>query len=782
MIVSMKNRHSPSRRLLVSSMMMMLLVSLNLAERAWTDEKSQSDGPVNSRDATNSEKSESETKEAPIESFFSQTTVTATGTEVDVFTISTPVTVIRAEEIHRKIVNNAAELLVGYPGLDMNGVGPNQMRPIIRGQRGLRILFLENGLRMNNPRRQSDFGEITGLVPIESVETVEVVHGPASVLYGTDAIGGVLNLITKSPTFRTGSGLAGSFGINFGSDSNRRQASASLDGRQERFSYRIGLSRRQADHYHAAAGTFGEIRLDHEVPLLDSGLDDDSLSGVLGYGISDSREISLRLNRYRADQTGFGLVDPELLDDQSGVRIRILYPFQDFDRYTLGYQTSAGSGIFGDSYDIKFYYQKNKRQLANEIDINIGPIFPGAPDSAVFADTLNQTELETFGGRGEFVKVLKDRHVLTYGAEFFNDDSFNTDRSTTTTTLRFPGPPFEVIFESTDTVANAPNAKNSSYGVFLQDEILATERLKVTLGGRYQKVKTKAVATPDWDISGLDFDDDTFVGSVNMIYQVTDYLNVLGSFGSAFRAPSIIERLFNGPTPEGIGFQLLNPELTSERSENIDLGFKYRRRNAFMEAIYFQNDISDGIIQYFLSPSDIDGLAADTQDQIAQSGVEFVVQQRNIDRLRYKGLEVALGWRAATGLSIGGNFTFIDSERINSSNPPTGDAVGDKTNAYLRYETPESRYWFEYRVRRNESQAAVLDPNQPVPPVGEVLPSFTVHSLGGGVTLFERARYKHAVNFVIDNLTDELYAEFSNSTFFRPQQKRHITVAYSLQF
>lgn len=182
MIVSMKNRHSPSRRLLVNSMMMMLVVSLNLAERAWTDEKSQSDGAVNSRDGTNSEKSESETKEAPIESFFSQTTVTATGSEVDVFTISTPVTVIRAEEIHRKIVNNAAELLVGYPGLDVNGVGPNQMRPIIRGQRGLRILFLENGLRMNNPRRQSDFGEITGLVPIESVETVEVVHGPASVL------------------------------------------------------------------------------------------------------------------------------------------------------------------------------------------------------------------------------------------------------------------------------------------------------------------------------------------------------------------------------------------------------------------------------------------------------------------------------------------------------------------------------------------------------------------------------------------------------------------------
>ena len=145
-------------------------------------------------------------------------------------------------------------------------------------------------------------------------------------------------------------------------------------------------------------------------------------------------------------------------------------------------------------------------------------------------------------------------------------------------------------------------------------------------------------------------------------------------------------------------------------------------------------------------------------------------------------MEIALGWHAAGAVSIGGNLTFIDSERIDSMNPPTGDAVGDKFNAYLKYDKPESRYWFEYRIRHNRSQLAVLDPNQPLPPVGAVLPSFTVHSLGGGVTLFERARQKHALSVAIDNLTDELYAEFSNATFFRPQQKRHVTVAYTLKF
>ena len=137
----------------------------------------------------------------PLASFFEETTVTATGSERNVFDIATPVTVIRAEKIAQKTAENAADLLREQPGVDVNGVGPNQARPVIRGQRGLRVLFLEDGLRLNNPRRQTDFGEIGGLVDLQNVSTIEVIRGPASVLYGSDAIGGVMNVISKDPSF-----------------------------------------------------------------------------------------------------------------------------------------------------------------------------------------------------------------------------------------------------------------------------------------------------------------------------------------------------------------------------------------------------------------------------------------------------------------------------------------------------------------------------------------------------------------------------------------------------
>ena len=114
----------------------------------------------------------------------------ATGWEADNFEVAVPVTVLERQVIERRMADNAADLLREETGVDVNGVGPNQERPIIRGLRGLRVLFMENGLKLNNARRQTDFGEVTGLVAVDDLDRVEVVRGPASVLYGSDAIGG----------------------------------------------------------------------------------------------------------------------------------------------------------------------------------------------------------------------------------------------------------------------------------------------------------------------------------------------------------------------------------------------------------------------------------------------------------------------------------------------------------------------------------------------------------------------------------------------------------------
>ncbi len=757
-------------------------------------------GVVQAQDEETGEETQATEDEPAVDedlSFFASTAVTATGSSIDTFDIPSPVIVYDAERIDELKPDNAADLLRSEPGVDVNGIGPNQARPIIRGQRGLRILFLENGLRMNNARRQTDFGEIIGLVDISNVETMEVVRGPASVLYGSDAIGGVLNLITKVPPTGRGTNFGFDLGLRYSSADEQSKGSFALFGHGEKLSYRLSGMLRDTEDYEAPSGSFGGITLADETTVTDTGLEDDAFNLHLGYRLSDKHAILFRWNRYRAERTGFGFVEPDLISESTPFRIRILYPFQDFDRYTFGYESSALETALATTIDVQAYVQTNERELQNDIFIDIGPVFGPGPSSDVQADSLNFTDLETFGFRAELTKIIGLKQSLTYGAEYFEDDSFNTDFSTTTTTLRavFPlsflcGPagevpfPFECVFVGTDAVANSPNATNLGYGFFVQDTVYATDKLTATLGLRYSNTETRAEATPGWDTTGLDFTDDAVVGALHLTYGVNDNVNLVGSYATAFRAPNIIERLFNGLTPEGAGFQVLNTELTSEESENFDFGVKFRSQNAFFEAVYFETEIDEAIIQHTLTPEEIGQLPQDTQDEIDQAGVQVVVQQRNADLLKVEGIEMAGGYRFENGFSIGGNYTHLsgESESGGPAADPTGDTFSDKYHFYLRYEAPRGRVWVEYRLRHNGEEDVDLDPAEVPGPLGEILPSFTIHTLASGFTLFENDSQRHNVGLIVENVSDELYAEFSNATFFRPQPKRSFILTYDLRF
>src|SRR5688572_20713766 len=110
-----------------------------------------------------------------------------------------PVSVMQRRDFIEQMPNTVSDVFRTLPGLDVTGVGVSQVRPQIRGQGGQRILLLSDGIRMNNTRRQRDFGELPALVDLGAIDQVEVVRGPASVLYGSEGIAGVVNIITEGP-------------------------------------------------------------------------------------------------------------------------------------------------------------------------------------------------------------------------------------------------------------------------------------------------------------------------------------------------------------------------------------------------------------------------------------------------------------------------------------------------------------------------------------------------------------------------------------------------------
>lgn len=678
--------------------------------------------------------------------------VTATRTPREVFLTPSPVSVIDARRLRETHPNTIIDLFRDLPGLGVTGVGVQQPRPIIRGQRGQRILLLQDGTRLNNARRQQDFGELPAIVEQTSIERVEIVRGPASVLYGTDAIGGVVNLITRVPER---DGFHGTLGYRYGDIEEQHRGSANVLARQGSFDLAVNASVREAEAYSAPAGTFGDITLDDDAVVNGTGVRDRGASVRLGYHLTPTQRVFVRGEYYRAEDAGFGFVSPEAYDP-GGARIDIQYPHQRFQKFTAGWTGTGLSTPVADGIDVIAWTQDNERNLNFDLFTSFGPQAP--PGAGIAVQTFNFTDLSTVGLRAEARKALSEQVLLTYGVDFFRDRSENTDSAISTLT-GFGPPQVE-----TDNRTLVPNATYRSIGAFLQGEVRPTSRLTFIVGGRVQGIRAETDDTPGLTETFETKDDRTVVGAANALFAVSDNVTLVGSVGRAFRAPNLIEWFFDGPTPEGNGYQVRSPDLEPETSVNVDVGVRARTTRVAFEVFAFRNLVKNGIR---IAPLD------------SMAGGLPAFENVNVEELLFRGIEASAEVLLPYNLGATGAFTLLDSEdRLDPSNP-IGDASSSSISAALRYRHPSDRLFAEYAVRHvGERDDVVLEEN----PVGDVLPGFTVHDARIGVTVLRRAGHSHRIGLAVNNLTNELYAESSNASFFRPEPRRGVTLTYDLVF
>ncbi len=675
--------------------------------------------------------------------------VTATRTARRVFETPAPVSVIAGTTLLDRNAETVAQLFKTLPGLDVTGVGVQQPRPVIRGLRGQRVLLLQDGIRLNNSRRQQDFGEVPALTDISTVERVEVVRGAASVLYGSDAIGGVVNVITRRPTQE---GLAGRLGYRFGSASSLHRTSGRLTAREGRFDFEVGGSWRTASAYQAPAGTFGEISLGTDELVANTGVEDLALDARVAFRPTEGHELFVRAERYRADDAGFGLVDPGAYAVGTP-RIEITYPRQRFSKLSLGYRVQAATTV-ADRIELVAYGQNNERDLAFDFFQGFGPNAP--PGAGVTIDTDNFTDLETLGGRLE-AKKLTGNLLWTYGLDFFRDESANTDR--TITRVEGFGPP--QVEESS--LSNVPRASYRSLGGFGQGE-LNLDRVTLIGGVRFQNLKAEADASPQLSLGAVTRNESAWVASLNTIVALTSNVSLIGSVGRGFRAPNLIEWFFEGPIPEASAYQMRNPDLAAETSLSLDAGVRVQTPRVALELFVFRNGLENGI-RTEVTGDTVQGLAA--------------FQPTNIDELVYRGVESSLQVSLGGGLTAVSTYTHLSSKDELRPDNPTGETFSNRVTGSLRYDALDGRFFAAYDLRHNGEQKDVdLTAN----PLGDILPAFTVHGARVGARTDLGFGREQRVTLEVDNLTNALYAEFSNASFFRPEPGRSLTLSVEAVF
>lgn len=680
-------------------------------------------------------------------------TVTATRTETDVLRVAAPVSVIDSTTIARALANGPVDLLRDEPGVDVVGTGVNQGRPSIRGQRGQRILLLEDGMRLNNSRRQQDFGELPALVAPEQLSRIEVVRGPASVLYGTDAIGGVVNLITSGPRVTGTNRTSGHVGYQYGSQGTASRTLAGFSGDRGNVAYSLDASARVAGDYEAPEGRYGNVALARNTALQGSGVRDRNLSGALAWKLGDSHTLSARLEQYVADDAGFGYVPPAAIGADP-TDIQITYPHQEFDKLSLGFRTGT-LGMAADRFEVTGFAQRNRRDFDQHIFVPFGGGAP--PGAGVDIKAANYTDIGSLGLRAELTKVVR-RVTFTYGADVYRDDAKGTDTSTTNVIGFGPVPP------TTSNRPQIPNATLTNMGAFVQGEVRFSDRFSVILGTRGQFTRSSPRATPGRTDVIADHSTSTGVYAANAVWRATDDLSVVATVGSGFRSPNLVERYFDGPTPEGSAYQQATPNLRPEQSVNLDGGLKYRAGRVTAEVSAYRNDIRDAIV-----------IAATG----AMQGPLPVYENVNVGKLRATGVEGGAEVALTAGLSVSGNYSTLKSTNIANPALPIGDSYASRLNAALDWHAASGRYWARYDVRRNGEQKDIAPGASPV---GNVLPAFTVHAVRAGIRGWQIGSVRQDITLGVNNLTNTLYAEAANATFFRPEPGRTFVIGVMTSF
>src|SRR5882672_683968 len=180
-----------------------------------------------------------------------QVTVTATGSAEGIGSSYQSVSSIGALELSQRSSTSIGEALDGQPGVAKRSFGPASGRPVIRGFDGDRVLVLQNGLRLGGIASQS--GDEVEPIDVLSLDRVEIVKGPATLLYGSNAIGGVVNGIPANDVYQQG--LSG-YLTTFGSTNNwQAGGSAGFKYGVRKFLFFANGGAQKANDYRTPVGT-----------------------------------------------------------------------------------------------------------------------------------------------------------------------------------------------------------------------------------------------------------------------------------------------------------------------------------------------------------------------------------------------------------------------------------------------------------------------------------------------------------------------------------------------
>ena len=218
-----------------------------------------------------------------------------------------PVNVLGDEELATRIQPTLGETLAQEPGVTSTSFGAGSSRPVIRGLGADRVRVLEEGVGTGDVSNVSPDHAVS--VDPSSAQQIEIVRGPATLLYGSNAVGGVVNVISdRVPSERSSSAISGDLDLRYASAAEEKSAAIALNGGIDSFAWHADASLRDTNDYAIPGGTLGNSAME-------------SQSGTIGGSyVADRGFLGAALTRFATD---YGIPGEEVRIDLVSTRLDV---------------------------------------------------------------------------------------------------------------------------------------------------------------------------------------------------------------------------------------------------------------------------------------------------------------------------------------------------------------------------------------------------------------------------------------------------------------------------
>jgi hemoglobin/transferrin/lactoferrin receptor protein len=649
---------------------------------------------------------------------------------------SQQVNVISDEQLEQRAQTVLAQAASRESGVSLQRTSPTIGAITIRGLTGAKVVTYIDGIRYSNSAARGGINTFFNLNDAGNLRGLEILRGPNSAQFGSDSIGGSVQLISRTPLFTSGNKeVHGQIGTFFNSADLSFGNSATLTFGGPALAVLVGLNGRRVNTLrsgggydtHAAVARFLGLRSD----VLGERLTDTAFTqygGVfrLSYLLTPSQQLTFHYQRgqqdggKRYDQTLGG--DGNLIADLRNLMLDFFYTR--YDKQSLGWF---------DTVSLSYSYNTQREERVNQGG-------NGNPNGAI---THQYERATTNGAQTQLAKQWAARNSLVIGGDFYYD--------------RIKAPAFTVNPVNNSAAPSRPRVPDKatyrSGGLYAQNIWLAIpERLRLVASLRYSAVAYTSKAANSPLINGQPFwpDDslsvDTVTPRFGAVLTVAPGLTLSAQISRGFRAPHITDLGTLGLTGNGfevavadlagkgasigttadrnaISSGLAAAQLKPETSWSYEGGIHFRHRRIDVDVNGFVNNIYNNIaVQALILPPGATGLSFGGQTVTSQlaNGVVFVpastnpaLIRANFGDARIYGIEQSFDARLTTTLSIGNTFTWLRAEDRSSGLPPNieGGTPAPQGWAWLRFESVKGRFRVEpyvYAARR-QTRLSTLD-------------------------------------------------------------------------